>query len=108
MPGDLEETPRAEDRVAVLLHGGHRLAGRASQAVRLGELGEERWITGCPRSAARLPHECAEPGPAPVTSFTADDTLMVQSLAAEGLGIAMVPWSVLPFLAHGEVVGRPV
>jgi len=106
VPGDLEETPLAEDRAVVLLRGGHRLAGRP--VVRLGELEEERWITGCPRSAARLPHEYAEPGPAPVTSFTADDTLMVQSLVAEGLGIAMVPRSVLPFLAHGEIVGRPL
>ena len=45
-------------------------------------------------------------GFAPDVAFTTDDILVVQSLVAEGLGIAMMPGLVLSFLVHRKVTGR--
>ena len=39
-------------------------------------------------------------------AHTTDDILVVQSLVAEGLGIAMMPGLVLSFLVHRKVTGR--
>ena len=68
------------------------------RAVKLAELADERWIAGCLRCRANFLHECAELGFAPDVAFTTDDNLVVQSLVAEGLGIAMMPGLVLSFL----------
>ncbi|MBA0049563.1 LysR family transcriptional regulator [Streptomyces sp. AJS327] len=106
VPDGLVEVPLLEDQLMVLLPTGHPLAGR--RAVRLAELAEERWIAGCLRCRANFLHECAELGFAPDIAFTTDDNLVVQSLVAEGLGIAMMPGLVLSFLAHRKIAGRPL
>ncbi|MEU4796918.1 LysR family transcriptional regulator [Streptomyces sp. NPDC023327] len=104
VPGELAEIPLMEDQLTVLLPTGHAMARRRS--VKLAELAEERWIAGCPRCRANFLHECAEQGFAPDIAFTTDDNLVVQSLVAEGLGIAMMPGLVLNFLCHRKVTGR--
>ncbi|MBW1599954.1 LysR family transcriptional regulator [Streptomyces sp. JJ38] len=104
VPPELVEIPLLEDQLTVLLPAGHPMARR--RAVRLAELSEERWIAGCLRCRSNFLHECAELGFAPDVVFTTDDNLVVQSLVAEGLGIAMMPGLVLSFLAHRKVVGR--
>ncbi|MFI1395419.1 LysR family transcriptional regulator [Streptomyces sp. NPDC020681] len=106
VPDELVEIPLLEDQLTVLLPAGHQLARRRS--VRLAELADERWIAGCLRCRANLLHECAEEGFAPDIAFTTDDNLVVQSLVAEGLGIAMIPALVLNFLCHRKVTGRPL
>ena len=103
-PEGLVEIPLLEDEVTVLMQAEHPLARR--RVVRLAELSDERWIAGCLRCRANFLHECAELGFAPDIAFTTDDNLVVQSLVAEGLGIAMMPGLVLSFLAHERVVGR--
>ncbi|MCZ7413911.1 MULTISPECIES: LysR family transcriptional regulator [unclassified Streptomyces] len=104
VPPELVEIPLLEDQLTVLLPAGHPMARR--RAVRLVELSEERWIAGCLRCRSNFLHECAELGFAPDVVFTTDDNLVVQSLVAEGLGIAMMPGLVLSFLVHRKVVGR--
>lgn len=104
VPDELVEIPLLEDQLTVLLPTGHPMARR--RAVKLGELAEERWIAGCLRCRANFLHECAELGFAPDIAFTTDDNLVVQSLVAEGLGIAMMPGLVLSFLVHQKVTGR--
>lgn len=104
VPDELVEIPLLEDQLTVLLPAGHPMARR--RAVRLGELAEERWIAGCLRCRTNFLHECAELGFAPDIAFTTDDILVVQSLVAEGLGIAMMPGLVLSFLVHRKVAGR--
>ncbi|MBO8193056.1 LysR family transcriptional regulator [Streptomyces oryzae] len=104
VPGELVEIPLLEDQLTVLLPTGHPMARR--RAVRLEELADERWIAGCLRCRANFLHECAELGFAPEIAFTTDDNLVVQSLVAEGLGVAMVPGLVLSFLVHKKVTGR--
>lgn len=104
VPPGLVEVPLMEDQLTVLMPTGHPLARR--RAVRLAELADERWIAGCLRCRANFLHECAELGFAPDIAYTTDDTLVVQSLVAEGLGIAMMPALVLSFLVHRKVTGR--
>ena len=103
-PEELVEIPLLEDQLTVLLPTGHPLARR--RAVQLAELSEERWIAGCLRCRANFLHECAEQGFAPDIAFTTDDNLVVQSLVAAGLGVAMMPALVLSFLCHRKVTGR--
>lgn len=104
VPEEVVAIPLLEDQLTVLMPTGHQMARR--RAVRLGELSDERWIAGCLRCRANFLHECAELGFAPDIAFTTDDILVVQSLVAEGLGIAMMPGLVLSFLVHEKVTGR--
>ncbi|WP_031506911.1 LysR family transcriptional regulator [Streptomyces megasporus] len=104
VPEELVEIPLLEDQLTVLMPAGHPMARR--RAVRLADLADERWIAGCLRCRTNFLHECAELGFAPDIVFTTDDNLVVQSLVAEGLGIAMMPGLVLSFLVHRKVVGR--
>ncbi|QIP83600.1 LysR family transcriptional regulator [Streptomyces sp. Tu 2975] len=106
VPEELVEIPLLEDQLTVLLPGGHHLARR--RVVRLTDLAGERWIAGCPRCRANLLHECAEAGFVPDIAFMTDDNLAVQSLVAEGLGVAMIPSLVLNFMRHAKVAGRPL
>ncbi|MEE1755807.1 LysR family transcriptional regulator [Streptomyces sp. SP18CS02] len=106
VPDGLEEIRLLEDPVTVLLPTGHRLARR--RAVHLGDLANERWIAGCARCRANFLHACAEEGFTPDIACTTDDNLMMQSLVAAGVGIAMVPSLVLSFLCHKKVTGRIV
>ncbi|RNF85591.1 LysR family transcriptional regulator [Streptomyces botrytidirepellens] len=103
-PSELVEIPLMEDQLTVLLPSGHPLARR--RAVKLAELSGERWIAGCLRCRANFLHECAEQGFAPDIAFTTDDNLVVQSMVASGLGVAMMPGLVLSFLCHSKVTGR--
>ncbi|MEU2513549.1 LysR family transcriptional regulator [Streptomyces syringium] len=104
VPEELVEIPLMEDQLTVLLPIGHPLARR--RAVKLADLAEERWIAGCLRCRTNFLHECAEQGFAPDIAFTTDDNLVVQSLVAEGLGVAMMPGLVLSFLRHDKITGR--
>ncbi|GAA2713896.1 MULTISPECIES: LysR family transcriptional regulator [Streptomyces] len=104
VPAELAEIPLFEDQLTVLLPAGHALARR--RAVKLADLAGERWIAGCLRCRANLLHECAEQGFAPDIAFTTNDNLVVQSLVAEGLGVAMMPGLVLSFLRHDRITGR--
>ncbi|SCL40024.1 DNA-binding transcriptional regulator, LysR family [Micromonospora rhizosphaerae] len=106
VPEDLVEVPLLEDELTVLLPGGHPLAER--HEVELADLAEERWIAGCLRCRTNFLHECAQLGFTPDIVFTTDDNLAVQSLVAQGLGVAMMPGLALSFLRHDKVSGRPL
>ncbi|WP_411103708.1 LysR substrate-binding domain-containing protein [Streptomyces sp. cmx-4-9] len=104
VPDEVVEVRLLEDQLTVLLPTGHALARR--RAVHLADLAEERWIAGCPRCRANLLHECAGLGFVPDIRFATDDNLVVQSLVAQGLGVAMMPALVLPSLSLTRVCGR--
>ncbi|MFI1797030.1 LysR family transcriptional regulator [Streptomyces sp. NPDC020379] len=104
VPEEVVELRLMEDQLTVLMPTGHPLARR--RAVKLADLAEERWIAGCLRCRTNFLHECAELGFAPDIAFTTDDNLVVQSLVAEGLGVAMMPGLVLSFLRHDKITGR--
>ncbi|MGW1073158.1 LysR substrate-binding domain-containing protein [Streptomyces sp. NPDC002537] len=104
IPDEVVEIRLMEDQLTVLMPTGHPLARR--RAVKLADLSGERWIAGCLRCRTNFLHECAELGFAPDIAFTTDDNLVVQSLVAEGLGVAMMPGLVLSFLRHDKITGR--
>jgi DNA-binding transcriptional LysR family regulator len=104
VPDEVMEVPLLEDQLLVLLPTRHPLTRR--RTVHLADLAEERWIAGCLRCRVNFLHECAAEGFAPDIAFTTDDNLVVQSLVAEGLGIALMPGLVLNFLRHEQVTGR--
>ncbi|MCS0635842.1 LysR family transcriptional regulator [Streptomyces sp. LP05-1] len=104
VPEELAEFRLLEDPLTVLLPVGHPLARRRS--VRLADLAGERWIAGCPRCGANFLQACAEEGFTPDVACTTDDNLVMQSLVAAGVGIAVVPALVLSFLCHSKVTGR--
>ncbi|MGW2562338.1 LysR family transcriptional regulator [Streptomyces sp. NPDC001514] len=106
IPDELAEIRLLEDPLTVLLPTGHPLARR--RAVRLADLTHERWIAGCLRCRANFLHACAEEGFTPDIACSTDDNLVMQSLVAAGVGIAMVPALVLSFLCHKKVTGRIV
>ena len=106
VPDELVEIKLLEDQLTVVMQAGHPRTAR--RAVRLADLAGERWIAGCLRCRANFLHECAELGFAPDIAFTTDDILVVQSLVAEGLGIAMMPGLVLSCLSDTKVAGRPL
>ena len=103
-PDDLVEIPLLEDQLTVLLPVGHPMLER--RAVKLADLAEERWIAGCLRCRTNLLHECAQLGFVPDIMFTIDDILTIQSLVAQGLGVAMMPGLTLSFLRRDTVEGR--
>ncbi|MFG1796265.1 LysR family transcriptional regulator [Nocardia sp. NPDC049149] len=103
---DLYKVSLLDDPLIVLLPKGHPLARR--RTVELAQLAEERWIAGCVRCRSHFIESCATAGFAPHIDFTTDDNLAVQSLVAEGTGIAMMPNMVQSFIRHPKVVSRPV
>ena len=64
-----------------------------------------------PAAAAAVSYCCMSPAISrfePDIAFTTDDNLAVQSLVAEGLGVAMVPALMLTFMQRAKVAGRPL
>ncbi|MDI6521610.1 LysR substrate-binding domain-containing protein [Streptomyces coelicoflavus] len=104
LPEDVVAVPLMEDQLTVLMPVAHPRARRRS--VCLADFSGERWIAGCARCRTHFLHACAELGFAPDIAYTTDDGLVVQSLVAQGLGLALVPSLVLPFLRLDRVAGR--
>ena len=59
-----------------------------------------RWIAGCERCRAHLLWQCEQAGFTPQIAFTTDDVLVAQSLAAAGLGVALLPDLALRAVRH--------
>ena len=69
---------------------------------------EHRWIAGCERCRAHLMWQCEQAGFAPQISFTTDDVLVAQALAAAGLGVALLPDLALRAARHPGVRTEPL
>ncbi|WP_327092923.1 LysR family transcriptional regulator [Nonomuraea sp. NBC_01738] len=88
-PSGVEWTPLLADPLRVVLPSGHRLAGRAS--LHLAELGGERWILGCLKTAGLLGRYAELAGFELRVSCAATDYLFAQSLVTAGIGVALIP-----------------
>lgn len=86
---DLGQTVLIEEEMLVALHSGHRLADR--QTVNIRDLAGDKWIAGCPECRGHLLEACRLSGYVPKITFETDDYLALQSLAAKGVGVAMLP-----------------
>jgi DNA-binding transcriptional LysR family regulator len=69
---------------------------------------EHRWIAGCERCRAHLLWQCELAGFTPQISFTTDDVLVAQALAAAGLGVALLPDLALRAARHPGVRTEPL
>lgn len=88
------------DPLLLVLTAGHRLADRPE--IELAELSEEDWICGAPGVANRITLEylAAGAGFTPHVAYETQDYQVTLALLAAGLGIALVPRSVL---RHADV-----
>jgi molybdate transport repressor ModE-like protein len=57
----------------------------------LAKLRDATWIAGCERCSLHLRALCAAAGYEPRIGYTSDDTVVMQSLVAAGLGVATIP-----------------
>lgn len=85
------------DPLLLVLTSGHRLAGDTDTDVDLAELAGEDWICGAPGVANRIAveHLAATAGFVPHVAYETQDYQVTLALLAVGLGIAVVPASVL-------------
>jgi DNA-binding transcriptional LysR family regulator len=67
-----------------------------------------RWIAGCESCRAHLLWQCELAGFTPLISFTTDDVLVAQALAAAGLGVAMLPDLALRAARHPAIRAEPL
>jgi DNA-binding transcriptional LysR family regulator len=87
--GSLIEHSLGEEAIRLVLPAGHRLAGR--ERIRLADLAAERWVGGCVQCSEHLLRVCARAGFTPDVRHSTDDYVIVQSLVAQGLAVALLP-----------------
>ncbi|MEV8266277.1 LysR substrate-binding domain-containing protein [Microbacterium sp. NPDC076911] len=96
----------SDDLLAVFPQG-HPAARHAR--VDLASLSEERWIAGCPRCRGHLLELCARAGFDPDIAFETDNSVAVEGLVAQGIGVATLPrMAVASFPLLPGVVTRPL
>ncbi len=79
----------------------------ARSAPRPEDLAEAVWIAGCPRCRAHLLQTAEAAGFSPDIRHTTDDYVLVQSLVAQRLGVALLPETALRAYTHPGVVSLP-
>lgn len=99
--GPLVEHPLGEDAIRLVLPAGHRLMAR--RQIRLAELAGERWVGGCVQCREHLLRVCARAGFVPDVRHNTDDYVIVQSLVAQGLAVALLPELALRSVRHRGV-----
>jgi DNA-binding transcriptional LysR family regulator len=78
-----------EENVHIAMPETHPAADK--RWVEMSDLRSSRWIAGCPECRGNLLDACDTAGFIPDIAFETDDYLALQSLAAAGLGVALVP-----------------
>jgi len=105
-PGGLTEHPLGEEAIRLVLPVGHRLTGQ--ERIQLADLATERWIGGCVQCSEHLVRVCSRAGFIPDVRHSTDDYVIVQSLVAQGLAIALLPELALRSVRHPGVEVRDV
>ena len=116
-PGDRDDPHRASARgldvrafgdepMRLVLPAGHPAA--ASDVVDLAALAGDPWIAGCPRCRGHLLQLTSTAGFRPRIGFETDNFVAVESMVAQGLGVALLPELALAASPrHPGVVTRP-
>ncbi|HQY99570.1 MAG TPA: LysR family transcriptional regulator [Propionicimonas sp.] len=78
-----------DDPVQIVLPADHPIAGRPD--VSLAELGDVRWIAGCPLCRGHLLAACSSVGITPRIAHATDNSVAVLGLVAAGVGVALQP-----------------
>lgn len=101
-PGGADERLRLvrlmDDPLVLAVPEGHPAA--AAERLRLGDLSDATWASGCERCRGHLEFRCASAGFEPRIDFATDQYVAVQRLVACGLAISALPE--LAFACHGE------
>ncbi|PZS29378.1 MAG: LysR family transcriptional regulator [Pseudonocardiales bacterium] len=107
---DLTIQPLMDDPVLAVLPAEHRLAGRvgASRGIALADLARERWVAGCPRCRTHLHSLAVDAGFHPDIRHSTDDYVVVQSLVAAGLAVALLPRLALSAFRDARVVAARI
>jgi DNA-binding transcriptional LysR family regulator len=100
---DCEVVPLLDDQLVVVLR-----RRRRARSVRLSDLAEETWITGCERCRAHLLHLARQAGFQPRIAYETDDYVTVQSLVAAGLGVALLPSLALVAHRRDDIATMPL
>ncbi|MFD5696937.1 LysR family transcriptional regulator [Streptomyces lasiicapitis] len=108
-PG-LDRQPLLDDPLRLVLPAAHRLAGGSPRRdISLGRLGNETWISGAPGIPNRtcLDALTRQVGVEPYVAYESADYHVILALVGAGLGIALVPQSLLAGadLSQVSVVG---
>jgi len=77
------------DDLLMVLPAGHAAAARGR--VDVATLAGEKWIAGCPRCRGHLLQLCARAGFEPHIAFETDNSVAVEGLVAQGIGVATLP-----------------
>ena len=72
-----------------MLQAGH--AAAEDEHVDVALLADEDWIAGCPRCRGHLLELCGRSGFEPRIAFETDNFVAVESLVAQGIGVATLP-----------------
>lgn len=107
---DLVQHELFEDPVHAVLPNQHRLAdaARPAKALSLATLATESWIAGCPRCRTHLQALATHAGFIPDIRHTTDDYVVVQTLVAAGLGVALLPGLALAAAGNDQVIALPL
>ena len=95
------------EQMDLVLGRDHPLAVRATDSDRLptvADLADETWVAGCDRCRRHVAEICSDSGYAPRVRHATDDYVLVQSMVAAGLGVAVLPQSALRAFRHPDVV----
>ncbi|WP_433252101.1 LysR family transcriptional regulator [Actinomadura nitritigenes] len=82
------EVELCRDPIRVALPAAHPLA---AGPVRLADLADETWASGCARCREHLTWACGRAGFVPRIAFATDDHVAVQRLVAHGLAVTALP-----------------
>lgn len=88
--GPLETTLLYTEPVVIALPDGHPLSADGAP-VQLAQLGDERWIAGCPLCRGHLLAACEAVGVEPSIELETDNAVAVLNLVASELGVALLP-----------------
>lgn len=77
------------ERIRLVLPEAHPAA--ASEVVDLSMLADDAWIAGCPRCRGHLLQLTSTAGFRPRIGFETDNFVAVESMVAQGLGVALLP-----------------
>jgi len=107
---DLVSHELFEDPVHAVLSKRHRLADPSDPTKRLslGKLAAEPWIAGCPRCRTHLQTLATGAGFTPDIRHTTDDYVVVQTLVAAGVGVALLPALALAAAGNDQVIVLPL
>ncbi|WUT01605.1 LysR substrate-binding domain-containing protein (plasmid) [Streptomyces sp. NBC_00708] len=109
-PG-LDRQRLLDDPLDLVLPAGHRLAGgSADRGIGLGRLGDETWISGAPGVPNRVCLEtlARRAGVEPRVAYESADYHVILALVGAGLGIALVPGSLLAGADRSRVSVHPL